>query len=67
MTQASSEESAENPLFGSVTAICYAEGNNQVNGCLAFGTSLGYLNFVFGVADDFSKASNRVETFQLKG
>lgn len=32
-----------------------------------FGTSLGYLNFIFSLSNDLSRSTNRVETYQLKG
>ena len=53
--------------FGSVTAICYIEGNSHACGALAFGTSLGYINFILSLSDDLSRSTNRVETFILKG
>ena len=53
--------------FGSVTAICYIEGNSHANGALAFATSHGYINFILSLSDDLSRSTNRVETFILKG
>jgi len=38
-----------------------------VNGALAFGTSLGYINFILSLSEDLSRSTNRVETFQFKG
>ena len=64
----SNEESAEQEKgFGSVTSICYIDGNSHANGALAFATSLGQINFVLCLLDDLSRSTNRVETFVLKG
>lgn len=52
---------------GSVTAVCYIEGNSHADGALAFATALGQINFILSLSDDLSRSTNRVETFILKG
>ena len=49
-----------------MTAVSYAEETPDSGAALGFGTSHGYLNVITNLADDLTRSTNRVETFQIK-